>query len=228
VGSQWEVYWGMGHWASEAVSEMDHDNGQQQLEWIQVPFAEGVSRELRAGQRLLLSGLIYGARDQAHLRFVEDLDHKNRPPDPPVDLRGQVIYYVGPTPPPPGRPCGAAGPTTSGRMDKYTPRMLEYGVRGLIGKGKRSAEVIGAIKKHGAVYLAVTGGAGALIGRCIKEMKVVAYPDLGPEAVYRITVENFPVTVAIDSRGDDLYKSGPAQYRRNAPGAPGTVPGAFL
>lgn len=214
-----------------------------QPERIKVPFVEGVSRELRVGQRLLLSGVIYGARDQAHMRFVEDLDQKkrsgdlrnldqnNRPCDScklpcelPVDLRGQVIYYVGPTPPPPGRSCGAAGPTTSGRMDRYTPQMLEYGVRGLIGKGKRSPEVIDAIKKHGAVYLAATGGAGALIGRCIKEMKVVAYPDLGPEAVYRITVENFPVTVAIDSRGENLYQTGPAQYRN----APGTVPGAFL
>ncbi|HHV35930.1 MAG TPA: TRZ/ATZ family protein [Syntrophomonadaceae bacterium] len=189
-----------------------------QLERIKVPFAEGVSEKLKAGQRLLLSGVIYGARDHAHLRFVEDMDHKNCPGDLsydfPVDLCGHVVYYVGPTPPPPGRPCGAAGPTTSGRMDRYTPQMLEYGVNAMIGKGRRSPEVVAAIKKHGAVYLAATGGAGALIGRCIKEMQVVAYPDLGPEAVFRIIVEDFPVTVAIDSRGNDLYKSGPAQYCR--------------
>ncbi len=177
---------------------------------LQVPFAEGISSRLTAGQRLLLSGVIYGARDAAHQRFIKALEKGE---DIPVDLRGQVIYYVGPTPPRPGHPCGAAGPTTSGRMDRYTPQMLAYGVRGLIGKGRRSPEVIDAIKKQGAVYLAATGGAGALIGRCIKEMKVVAYSDLGPEAVYRIRVEDFPVTVAIDSRGNNLYETGPAQYR---------------
>lgn len=178
---------------------------------LDVPFAKETARSLRAGQRLLLTGVIYGARDQAHLRFMEALD---RGEDLPVDLHGQIIYYVGPTPAPPGRPCGAAGPTTSGRMDRYTPQMLGYGVRGLIGKGKRSPDVIAALKKYGAVYLAATGGTGALISHCIKEMQVVAYPDLGPEAVYRIVVENFPVTAAIDCRGDDLYKSGPAKYRR--------------
>ena len=186
-------------------------NDDQELIQVQVPFADGKTKELRVGQRLLLNGVIYGARDAAHLRLIEVLEKGE---DPPVDLRLQVIYYVGPTPPQPGRPYGAAGPTTSSRMDRYTPQLLEYGVRGLIGKGRRSPEVINAIKKHGAVYLAATGGAGALIGRCIKEMEVVAYPDLGPEAIYRITVENLPVTVAIDSRGENLYETGPAQYRR--------------
>ena len=152
-------------------------NDDQELIQVQVPFADGKTKELRVGQRLLLNGVIYGARDAAHLRLIEVLEKGE---DPPVDLRLQVIYYVGPTPPQPGRPCGAAGPTTSSRMDRYTPQLLEYGVRGLIGKGRRSPEVINAIKKHGAVYLAATGGAGALIGRCIKEMEVVAYPDLGP------------------------------------------------
>lgn len=183
----------------------------QEMIKLQVPFAEGITKELRVGQRLLLNGVIYGARDAAHQRLIAALDKGE---DLPVDLRGQVIYYVGPTPPRPGRPCGAAGPTTSGRMDRYTPQLLEYGVRGLIGKGRRSPEVIKAIKKHGAVYLAATGGAGALIGRCIREMQVVAYPDLGPEAIYCITVENLPVTVAIDSRGENLYEIGPARYRR--------------
>ncbi len=186
-------------------------NGDQELIPVQLPFAEGLTKGLRVGQRLLLNGVIYGARDAAHQRLIEALEKGE---DLPVDLRGQVIYYVGPTPPRPGRPCGAAGPTTSSRMDRYTPQLLEYGVRALIGKGRRSLEVIDAIKKHGAVYLAATGGAGALIGRCIKEMQVVAYPDLGPEAIYRITVENLPVTVAIDSRGENLYETGPAQYRR--------------
>ncbi len=179
-------------------------------ERIEAPFAGGVAARLVTGQRLLLNGVLYGARDEAHLRFTDALD---RGEEPPVDLRGQVIYYVGPTSPRPGRPCGAAGPTTSGRMDKYTPRMLEYGVSAVIGKGRRSPEVAEAIQKQGAVYLAATGGAGALLGRCIKEMHAVAYPELGPEAVYRITVEDFPVTVAIDGRGDDIYRIGPARYR---------------
>ena len=186
-------------------------NDDQELLPIQVPFAEGITEELRVGQRLLLNGVIYGARDAAHQRLIAALEKGE---DLPVDLRGKVIYYVGPTPPRPGRPCGAAGPTTSSRMDRYTPQLLEYGVRGLIGKGRRSPEVIKAIKEQEAVYMAATGGAGALIGRCIKEMQVVAYPDLGPEAIYRITVENLPVTVAIDSRGENLYEIGPAQYRR--------------
>jgi len=186
-------------------------NNELGLVRLEVPFAEGISGRLVAGQRLLLNGVIYGARDAAHQRLVEALQKGE---DLPVDLRGQVIYYVGPTPPRPGHPCGAAGPTTSGRMDRYTPQMLEYGVKALIGKGGRSPEVIAAIKEHGAVYLAATGGAGALIGRCIKEMEVAAYQDLGPEAIYRIRVEDFPVTVAIDSRGEDLYNWGPVQYRR--------------
>lgn len=190
------------------ISKMNNELG---LPQIRVPFTKDIVRKLTVGQRLLLNGIIYSARDAAHLRFVETLRKRE---EPPVDLRGQVIYYLGPTPPRPGRYCGAAGPTTSGRMDIYTPQMLEYGVRGLIGKGRRSPDVINAIVKHEAVYLVTTGGAGALLGCCIKEMQIVAYPDLGPEAIYRITVENFPVTVAIDSRGQDLYQIGPAHYRR--------------
>ncbi|MGB9791777.1 MAG: Fe-S-containing hydro-lyase [Thermacetogeniaceae bacterium] len=178
---------------------------------LDVPFSAETARKLEAGQRLLLSGVIYGARDQAHRRFVEALE---RGEELPLDLRGQVIYYVGPTPVPPGKACGSAGPTTAGRMDRYTPQLLRYGIRGMIGKGKRSPEVVEAIREHGAVYFAATGGAGALLGRCIREMRVVAYPDLGPEAVYRIVVEDFPVTVAIDSRGKNLYELGPSLYRR--------------
>lgn len=177
---------------------------------LQVPFPAETAVDFRAGQRLLLSGVIFGARDQAHIRFAETLAKGEKLP---VELQGQVIYYVGPTPAPPGRPCGAAGPTTSGRMDRYTPLLLEHGVKGLIGKGRRSPEVIAALKKHRAVYLAATGGTGALLGRSIKEMQVAAYPDLGPEAVYRLVIQDFPVTVAIDSSGCDLYTTGPARYR---------------
>lgn len=180
---------------------------------LSVPFEAATPGDLVAGQRLLLTGVIYGARDAAHQRFIETLA---RGEDLPVDLRGQVIYYVGPTPVPPGRVCGAAGPTTAGRMDLATPEMLAYGVRALIGKGKRSPEVIASLKEHGAVYLAATGGLGALIGRCIKEMQVAAYPDLGPEALYRLVVEDFPVTVAVDSQGRDYYMIGPQSYRKTA------------
>ncbi|HHW40554.1 MAG TPA: Fe-S-containing hydro-lyase [Syntrophomonadaceae bacterium] len=178
---------------------------------LEAPFSEAAARSLEVGQRVLLSGVIYGARDQAHRRFIDALE---RGEELPLDLRGQVIYYVGPTPVPPGRACGSAGPTTGGRMDRYTPQLIAYGVRGLIGKGKRSPEVVAALKEHGAVYLAATGGAGALLGRRIREMRLVAYPDLGPEAVYRIVVEDFPATVAIDSRGQNLYELGPARYRK--------------
>lgn len=178
---------------------------------LEVPFSAATVRSLEAGQRILLTGVIYGARDEAHGRFAKALD---RGEELPLDLRGQVIYYVGPTPGRPGRVCGAAGPTTSGRMDPYTPRLLAYGVRGLIGKGNRSPEVVAALKEYGAVYLAATGGAGALLSLCIREMRVVAYPELGPEAVYRIVVGDFPVIVAIDSRGQNLYEIGPAQYRK--------------
>ncbi|MGD0153797.1 MAG: Fe-S-containing hydro-lyase [Thermacetogeniaceae bacterium] len=177
---------------------------------IEAPFSAEVARELQAGQRVLLSGVIFGARDQAHRRFAEALA---RGEELPVDLRGQIIYYVGPTPARPGHACGAAGPTTAGRMDAFTPQLLAYGVRGIIAKGNRSPEVIAAIRQHGAVYLAATGGAGALLSRCIKDAQVVAYPDLGPEAVWRFVVEKFPATVAIDSRGQNLYQFGPARYR---------------
>ncbi|HAA89905.1 MAG TPA: Fe-S-containing hydro-lyase [Peptococcaceae bacterium] len=178
---------------------------------LAVPFSRDVAQSLKAGQKVLLSGVVYGARDQAHRRFAEALE---RGEGLPLDLSGQVIYYVGPTPAPPGRVCGAAGPTTSGRMDVYTPLLLSCGVRALIGKGNRSPEVVAALKEFGAVYLAAPGGAGALLSRCIKEMEVVAYPELGPEAVYRIVVDNFPVIVAIDAEGNNLYEFGPSSYRK--------------
>lgn len=177
---------------------------------IEVPFSAEVARELQVGQRVLLTGALYGARDQAHRRFAEALPQEQ---SLPVDLRGQIIYYVGPTPARPGHACGAAGPTTAGRMDAFTPQLLAYGVRGIIGKGNRGSEVIAAIRQYGAVYLAATGGAGALLSCCIKEARVVAYPDLGTEAVWRFVVEDFPATVAIDSRGQNLYQLGPSRYR---------------
>ena len=181
---------------------------------IRTPFDTETAKTLQAGQQVLLSGVIFGARDQAHRRFAEVLA---RGQDLPVDLRGQVIYYVGPTPAPPGRAIGAAGPTTGGRMDAFTPELLAYGVRGIIAKGNRNPEVIASIVQHGAVYLAATGGAGALLSRCIKEAQAVAYQDLGTEALWRFVIEDFPAIVAIDSRGRNLYQTGPAGYRQAHP-----------
>lgn len=178
---------------------------------VEVPFSDAVARSLEVGQFLLLRGVILGARDAAHRRLAAAL---SRGEELPIDLKGQVIYYVGPTPAPPGFPCGSAGPTTSGRMDPFTPLLLKAGVRALIGKGNRSPEVVAALKECGGVYLAATGGAGALLGQCIRKMEVIAYPELGPEAVYRLVVEDFPVVVAIDSQGHNLYELGPARYRK--------------
>jgi fumarate hydratase subunit beta len=180
---------------------------------LEAPFDAETARTLKAGQQVLLTGVIFGARDQAYRRFAEALD---RGQDLPVDLRGQVIYCVGPTPARPGMIIGSAGPTTAGRMDAFTPRLLDYGVLGIMGKGNPGPEVIAAIRQNGAVYLAATGGAGALLARSIKEAQKVAYQDLGTEAVWRFVVEDFPVTVAIDSRGRNLYKIGPAGYRKVA------------
>ncbi|MHB9124318.1 MAG: Fe-S-containing hydro-lyase [Armatimonadota bacterium] len=165
---------------------------------------------LRAGDSLLLSGVVYTARDAAHKRLYELLEAG----EPlPVDLRGQVIYYVGPTPASPGRVIGSAGPTTSGRMDAYTPALLAYGVKGMIGKGSRSPEVKEAIVKYGAVYFGATGGAGALLAERIVKAEVAAYEDLGPEAIYRLVVRDFPVVVKNDSHGGDLYEQGVRMWK---------------
>ena len=164
--------------------------------------AESVA-ELAAGDRVLISGTIYTGRDAAHKRLLELID---RGEALPMELRGQVIYFVGPCPAPEGRPIGSAGPTTSYRMDPYSPRLIAAtGLRGMIGKGNRSAEVIRAMKEFGVVYFAATGGAGALIAQRIKKCDLIAFPELGPEAVYRLEVEDFPAVVAIDSRGRSLY-----------------------
>ena len=184
------------------------------LRELHTPLTDDVVAQLRAGDRVMLSGVVYAARDAAHKRFFQALDAG----EPlPVDLRGQVIYYVGPTPPKPGQVIGSAGPTTSGRMDPYTPRLLALGLKGTIGKGSRSAAVKEAMKQHRAVYFAALGGVGALIARCIKKAELGAYPDLGPEALLRLEVECFPLWVVNDIYGGDLYEEGKGVYQRAGP-----------
>ncbi|MCK9526212.1 MAG: Fe-S-containing hydro-lyase [Limnochordia bacterium] len=168
------------------------------------------AKTLRAGEEVAISGVIYTARDAAHQRLVK-LIAEGKPL--PFDPQGAIIYYVGPTPPKPGHPIGSAGPTTSVRMDSLTIPLLQQGVKGMIGKGGRGAAVIEGMKEHGAVYFAAIGGAAAFIAQSIKEVEVVAYPDLGAEAVHRMVVENFPAIVAIDSLGNNIYEQGVAKYR---------------
>ena len=177
---------------------------------LTAPFSPETARSLKSGDSVLLSGVIYTARDAAHKRLCELLE-EGKPL--PVDLRNAVIYYVGPTPAKDGRPIGSAGPTTAYRMDAYAPKLMEAGVTGMIGKGKRSDEVVAAMKKHGAVYFGAIGGAGALLSHCVKKAEVVAYEDLGAEAVRRLFVVDLPVTVIIDAEGNDLYESGRKAYR---------------
>lgn len=165
--------------------------------------------ELRIGDQVYISGVLYTARDAAHKRLVELLD-AGKPL--PVDLKGQIIYYVGPSPAKPGQVIGSAGPTTSYRMDAYAPRLLEIGLKGMIGKGSRNQEVKDAIVRHKGVYFAAVGGAAALISKCIKKAEVIAYPDLGPEAIRRLEVENLPVIVVNDAHGGDLYEEGVKKY----------------
>ncbi|HCO18794.1 MAG TPA: Fe-S-containing hydro-lyase, partial [Tissierellales bacterium] len=166
---------------------------------------------LRAGDRVLLNGIIYTGRDAAHKRLVEMLDKGE---ELPMDIKDQTIYYVGPCPSKPGQAIGSAGPTTSGRMDAYTPQLMDAGLKRMIGKGLRSKAVVDSIIKHNGVYFAAIGGAGALLAEAIKEAEVIAFPDLGAEAIYKLRVENFPVTVIIDSEGNDLYKSGKELYKK--------------
>ena len=164
---------------------------------------------LHAGDRVLLSGTVYTARDAAHRRMVKLL---GRGEELPFRLEGAAIYYCGPAPAPPGRVIGAAGPTTSGRMDAYAPLLIERGLRLMIGKGPRSAAVLEAMRAHGAAYLAAAGGAGALLASCITECELVAWPELGPEAVRRLAVKDMPLTVAADAHGGNLYITGPAAW----------------
>lgn len=165
---------------------------------------------LRAGDRVLLSGVVYTARDAAHKRIIAALDRGEEPPFP---IRDAVVYYAGPTPSQQGMAVGACGPTTSGRMDPYTPRLLDLGLAAMIGKGERSAAVAEAIVRNVGCYFAAVGGAGALIARCVKSAQVLAYDDLGCESVKRLEIEDLPLTVALDSRGGDLYRLGREAFR---------------
>lgn len=167
---------------------------------------------LRAGDTVILSGIVYTARDAAHKRMMERLD---RGEELPFDLNGSAIYYVGPTPEKPGEVIGSAGPTTSGRMDAYSPRLLDLGQPIMIGKGKRSGAVKDAIRRNGAVYLAAVGGAGALMAASVQSVEIICWEDLGCEAVRKMEVRDFPLTVVIDSQGNDLYEQGPAEYRKS-------------
>jgi fumarate hydratase subunit beta len=172
------------------------------------PISEQDSVKLKAGDRVLLNGTIYTARDAAHKRMNDSLIKGE---ELPFKLAGQTIYYVGPTPAKPGQVIGSAGPTTSGRMDKFTPALLDLGLKGMIGKGYRSSEVIESMKKNKAVYFAAIGGSGALIARTIQTMEVIAYEDLGPEAIYKLTIKDFPAVVIIDCKGNDWYQIGKQQ-----------------
>jgi fumarate hydratase subunit beta len=178
---------------------------------LKTPLSNADVEKLKAGDKVLLNGVIYTGRDAAHKRLF-DLLQGGKPL--PIDLKGQVIYYVGPAPAKPGQAIGSAGPTTSGRMDAYSPKLMEMGLKGMIGKGMRRKEVVEAMKKYKAVYFAATGGAGALLAKAIKKAQVVAYEDLGPEAVSRLEVEDFPVIVVNDTKGNDLYEEGMRKYAR--------------
>lgn len=191
------------------IPELHKAETTNELKKVSLPLKEEDIKTLKAGECILLSGIMYTGRDAAHKRLLNCV--KNNEPMP-VDLKGQTIYYVGPCPAKEGEVIGPAGPTTSGRMDAYTPDMLKLGLKGMVGKGYRSKAVIDAIKKYKAIYFVSTGGAGALLAQRIKEAEVVAYEDLGPEAIYKLKIEDFPVTVCIDSKGNNYYEIGKAQY----------------
>lgn len=177
---------------------------------IKAPIDKETAKSLKAGDYVYIDGVIYTARDAAHKRMIETLDRGEKLP---IEIEGNVIYYMGPSPAREGRPIGSAGPTTASRMDKYTPTLLDMGMGAMIGKGKRSQAVIDGIIRNGSVYFAAVGGAGAILSKCIKESEVVAYDDLGTEAIRKLTVENFPVIVVIDSEGNNLYETALLQYR---------------
>ena len=179
---------------------------------ITSPIDTEIIEKLTVGTRVLISGVIYAARDAAHRRLIQALDAGD---ELPLELDGQTLYYMGPSPAKPGQVIGSAGPTTSGRMDIYTPRLIALGVRAMIGKGNRSLAVKEAIKKYKAVYFATIGGAGALLAKSIKQVKVIAYEDVGTEAILQLNVENFPAIVANDVYGEDLFEQGKARYQAN-------------
>lgn len=178
---------------------------------LTTPLSESDVEQLHVGDKVLISGVVYTARDASHRRLVEAID-KGR--SLPFDPKGQIIYYAGPTPARPGKVIGAVGPTTSSRMDRYTPTLLAQGVKGFIGKGERSEEVRSALTRHKAVYFAATAGAGALLSQYVKKAKIIAYQDLGPEAIYELEVEDFPVIVAGDIYGGDVFKEGRKKWGR--------------
>lgn len=178
---------------------------------ITTPLSDSVVESLRAGDNVLITGTIYSARDAAHKRLCDLIAAGEKLP---LDLRGQTIYFMGPSPAKPGQAIGSAGPTTSYRMDAYSPTLIEHGLKGMIGKGARSENVVAAMKKYKAVYFAATGGAAALISRSIKKAEIVAYEDLGAEAIRRLEVVDFPCIVAQDCYGDNYYEIGVAKYRR--------------
>ena len=179
--------------------------------YINAPLSKEDAAGLRAGDYVYINGTIYTARDAAHKRMYEALERGEKLP---MDMEGNVIYYMGPSPAREGRPIGSAGPTTASRMDKYAPSLLDLGLRGMIGKGKRSQAVIDGITRNGAVYFAAVGGAGAILSKAIKSSEVIAYDDLGTEAIRKLEVENFPVVVVIDSLGNNLYETAVEQYRK--------------
>lgn len=178
---------------------------------ITTPMTKETAGKLRAGDYVTITGTIYTARDAAHKRMIEALDAGK---ELPIDINGTILYYMGPSPARDGRPIGSAGPTTASRMDKYAPRLLDLGLIGMIAKGKRSEEVKEAIIRNGAVYFAAVGGAGALLSQRIKKAEVVAYEDLGAEAIRKLEVEDFPVIVVIDSEGNNLYETAILEYRQ--------------
>ncbi len=178
---------------------------------IQVPYSKEVAESLKAGDYVYLTGTIYTARDAAHKRMYESLEKGEALP---FNIDGNVIYYMGPSPAREGRPIGSAGPTTASRMDKYAPRLLDLGLAGMIGKGKRTEQVKEAVVRNSAVYFAAVGGAGALLSKAIKSSEVIAYDDLGTEAIRKLTVENFPVVVVMDCKGNNLYETAIKEYCR--------------
>jgi len=180
---------------------------------ITAPLGRETVRTLKAGDSCLISGVIYTARDAAHKRLCE-LAAAGKPL--PLDVTDNIIYFVGPTPAKPGQAIGSAGPTTSYRMDAYSPTLIALGLTGMIGKGKRSPQVVAAMKEYGAVYFGAIGGCGALLSKCIKKSEIIAYEDLGAEAIRRLEIEDFPAVVIIDSEGNNLYESGRADYLRTA------------
>ncbi len=179
--------------------------------YINAPISNEDAKSLKSGDYVYITGTIYTARDAAHKRMYESIEKNEALP---INMENNIIYYMGPSPAREGRPIGSAGPTTASRMDKYAPTLLDMGLKGMIGKGKRTQEVKDAIIRNGAVYFAAVGGAGALLSKCIKESKVIAYDDLGTEAIRELKVENFPVIVVIDSEGNNLYETSIEKYKK--------------